>query len=103
MNYVKTELKGTELRLEYLREDLAFNTTSFVLEYIEKMLHTTNAEKLVLNLINVNQIDSSAVGMFIALKYEMLKNKKKFKLAGLNENVRRTLSMLDVDNYLGAA
>lgn len=103
MDYVKTEINGKELRLEYLREDLVFNTASFMLEYIEKMLHSTNADKLVLNLINVNQIDSSAVGMFIALKYEMNKRKKKFKLAGLSENVRRTLYMLDIDNFLGAA
>ena len=103
MDYVKTEIKGKELRLEYLKEELVFNTASFMLEYIEKMLHSTNAEKLVLNLINVNQIDSSAVGMFIALKYDLNKRKKKFKLAGLSENVRRTLSMLDIENFLGAA
>jgi anti-anti-sigma factor len=103
MDYVKTEIKGKVLRLEYLREDLVFNTASFMLEYIEKMLNSTNADKLVLDLINVNQIDSSAVGMFIALKYEMNKRKKKFKLAGLSDNVRRTLYMLDIDNFLGAA
>jgi anti-anti-sigma factor len=100
MDYIKIETSGDELRLEFIKDDLVFNTTSFILEYIEKMLHASPAGRVVLDLTNVTHIDSSAVGMFISIKNIMLKSKKSMMLVGLNDNVTRILHFLDIANFL---
>jgi anti-anti-sigma factor len=103
MDYIKSELNGSVLRLHYLKDTLVFNTTSHILKYIEKIISTTSAETIILDLSVVDHIDSSAVGMFISVKYELSKLHRSFVLVGLTDNVRRILQILDITNYLGAA
>ncbi|MBN2160971.1 MAG: STAS domain-containing protein [Spirochaetes bacterium] len=100
MDYIRCETSGSELRLEFIKDDLVFNTTSFILEYIEKMINTSSAGRVILDLANVTHIDSSAVGMFISIKNAMLKNGKCLMLVGLDDNVRRILHFLDIANFL---
>jgi anti-anti-sigma factor len=103
LDYIRSELKNNVLRLEYLKEDLVFNTTSHILKYIEKLIHTTKAEKIILDISAVDHIDSSAVGMFISVKHEMNKLHRSFMLTGVNDNVRRVLQILDITGFLDAA
>ena len=103
MNYINSELTGTVFRLVYLKNTLAFNTTSYILKYIEKMIFSTKADTIILNISAVDHIDSSAVGMFITIKHAMNKINKTFILEGLTDNVRRVLQILDINNYLTAA
>lgn len=100
MDYITSETSGDELRLEFVKDDLVFNTTSFILEYIEKIINATPAVRVVLDLTNVTHIDSSAVGMFISIKNIMLKRGQSLMLVGLNDNVTRILHFLDIANFL---
>ncbi len=88
------------MHLQFLTEELVFNTTSFILEFIEKMVHSTRAERIVLDLSMVYKIDSSAAGMFISLKNDMKKSDKRLILRGLTDSVRRILHFLDVTDFL---
>jgi anti-anti-sigma factor len=103
MDYIKSQFDGKTLRLEYLQDVLGFTTTSYILNHIQKLISTTNAGAVVLDIGNVQHIDSSAVGMFISVKHEMMKHNRSFLLQGLTENVRRILHILDVDQFLNAA
>jgi anti-anti-sigma factor len=100
MDYIKPLISGNQLRLEFLKSELVFNTTSFLLEFIEKLVHSSNASEVILDLGSVNHIDSSAVGMFISLKNELRKSGKKMALAGLTDNVLRILTFLDITGFL---
>src|SRR5208337_3083008 len=102
MDYIKSELNGSILRLHYLKNTLVFNTTSHILKYIEKMISTTVGETIIIDLSAVDHIDSSAVGMLISIKYELSKLNRAFVLEGLTDNVRRILQILDITNYLCA-
>ena len=88
------------MHLRFLTGELVFTTTSFILEFIEKMLQSSRAERIVLDLSSVIQIDSSAAGMFIALKNNMKKSNKTLIIKGLTEGVRRILYYLDVVDFL---
>jgi len=100
MDYVKHEISGTELRLRFLTDELVFNTTSFILEFIEKTLQSSKADRIILDLDSVIQIDSSAAGMFISLKNSMKKSGKTLVFRGLSDGVRRILRYLEVDRFL---
>ncbi|HOT46834.1 MAG TPA: STAS domain-containing protein [Spirochaetota bacterium] len=100
MDYIKPEISGNEMRLRFLTGELVFTTTSFILEFIEKMLQSTRADRIVLDLSSVVQIDSSAAGMFIALKNKMKKSNKTLVIKGLSDGVRRILHYLDVEDFL---
>jgi anti-anti-sigma factor len=100
MDYIQPEISDKELRLHFLKEELVFNTSSFILEFIEKIIHSTKAERIVLDMECVKNIDSSAVGMFISIKTGLRKNGKKMAIEGLNENVLRILKYLDITNFL---
>jgi anti-anti-sigma factor len=102
MEYIKSELNGSIIRLHYLKNTLLFNTTSHILNYIEKMISTTAGETIIIDLSVVDHIDSSAVGMLISIKYELSKLNRAFVLEGLTDNVRRILQILDITNYLCA-
>jgi anti-anti-sigma factor len=100
MDYIKLDSNGDDLRLIFLKSDLVFNTTSFILEFVEKTILSSNAERIILDISNVNHIDSSAVGMFISLKNGMQKSGKEILLAGVRENVLRILNFLDITDFL---
>ncbi len=100
MDYVKHEINGTELRLRFLTDELVFNTTSFILEFIEKTLQASKADRIILDLDGVMQIDSSAAGMFISLKNSMRKSGKTLVFQGLSDGVLRILRYLEVDRFL---
>jgi anti-anti-sigma factor len=100
MDYIKLEPSNNELRVIFLKSELVFNTTSFILEYIQKAIQISNAERVILDISNVNHNDSTAVGMFISLKNEMQKAGKTLLLAGSTENVLRIFHLLDIDEFL---
>jgi anti-anti-sigma factor len=100
MDYIKPEISGNELHLHFLTGELVFTTTSFILEFIEKMSQSSMADRIVLDLSRVTQIDSSAAGMFISLKNDMKKSGKRLVLKGLTDSVRRILHFLDVTDFL---
>ncbi len=100
MDYIKPEITGNELRLQFLTDELVFANTSFILEFIEKTVHAAGANRIILDLGNVKYIDSSAAGMFISLKNDMRKSGKRLILEGLTVSVRRILHFLDVTGYL---
>ncbi len=100
MDYIKPEISGDELHLQFLTEELLFNSTSFILEFIEKIVQSTRAERITLDLSRVTKIDSSAAGMFISLKNDMKKSGKRLILASLTDSVRRILHFLDVTDFL---
>ncbi|OHD69609.1 MAG: hypothetical protein A2W19_00970 [Spirochaetes bacterium RBG_16_49_21] len=103
MDYIRSEFDGKILFLEYLQESLGFNTTSYILNYIEKLISSTKAGTVILDISNVQHIDSSAVGMFISVKHGMKKQNRSFLIQGLTDTVQRTLQILDVNNYLNVA
>lgn len=103
LDYIRHDFKNNELLLEYLQEDLVFNNTSFILDSIEKMIHTTTAERIILNISQVNRIDSSAVGMFISLKNDISKLDKTFILTGASDGVQRVLQFLGISDFISAA
>jgi anti-anti-sigma factor len=100
MDYIKPEISDKELRLLFLKNELVFNTSSFILEFIEKMIQSSKAERIVLNLESVEHIDSSAVGMFISIKNKLQKSGRTMAMEGLSENVLRILTFLDITNFL---
>ncbi len=100
MDYIKPEISGNEMHLRFLTGELVFMTTSFILEFIEKTLQSSRADRIVLDLSSVIQIDSSAAGMLIALKNNMKKSNKKLVIKGLSDGVRRILHYLDVVDFL---
>ncbi|OHD64323.1 MAG: hypothetical protein A2176_01670 [Spirochaetes bacterium RBG_13_51_14] len=100
MDYIQPDISGKELRLQFLKSELVFNTTSFILEFIEKMIQSSKAERIILDLGSVNHIDSSAVGMFISLKNEMRKSGRALIFKGVSESVLRIFHFLDIVNYL---
>jgi anti-anti-sigma factor len=100
MDYIKPEISDKELRLLFLKNELVFNTSPFILEFIEKIIQTSKAEKIVLNLESVEHIDSSAVGIFISIKNKLKKSGRIMIMEGLSENVRRILIFLDIANFL---
>jgi len=100
MDYIKPEISDNELRLLFLKSELVFNTSSFILEFIEKMIQSSKAERVVFNLEEVEHIDSSAVGMFISVKNKLQKSGRTMVMEGLSENVLRILSFLDITNFL---
>ncbi|MBN2080013.1 MAG: sodium-independent anion transporter [Spirochaetes bacterium] len=103
MDYINTNNDGNELRLEFLKDDLVFSNTSFILEYVEKLVSGSVAECIVLDLGAVTHIDSSAVGMLITLKQGIHKMGKRMRLAGLSESVRRIFRFLDISDFINAA
>lgn len=100
MDYIKLETSENDLRLIFLKSELVFNTTSFILEFVEKTISSSNTARVILDLSNVNHIDSSAVGMFISLKNGMKKSGQELYLAGVKENVLRILNFLDIADFL---
>ena len=100
MDYIRLETSNNELRVIFLKGELVFNTTSFILEYIQKAIQISKAERVILDISNVNHIDSTAVGMFISLKNEMQKAGKTLLLTGSTENVLRIFHLLDIDEFL---
>lgn len=88
------------MHLQFLTGELMFTTTSFILEFIEKFLQSNRVDRIILDLEQVNQIDSSAAGMFIALKDSLKKSGRKLVIRGLTEGVRRILNYLDVAEFL---
>jgi len=105
MDYIRLETSNNELRVIFLKGELVFNTTSFILEYIQKVINASNVDRVVLDISNVNHIDSTAVGMFITLKNDMQKAGKTLLLTGSTESVLRIFHLLDIDDFLdvGAA
>lgn len=100
MDYIRPEISDTELRLHFLKNELVFNTSSFILEFIEKIIQSSKAQKVVLDLEGVEHIDSSAVGMFISIKNRLMKDGRTMVIEGLSDNVRRVLTFLDIANFL---
>jgi anti-anti-sigma factor len=100
MDYIQPDISDKELRLQFLKRELVFNTSSFILEFIEKLIQSSKAEKVVLDLSAVNHIDSSAVGMFILVKNRLQKNGKTMSMVGLSENVLRILTFLEIAEFL---
>lgn len=100
MDYIRLETSNNELRVLFLKGELVFNTTSFILEYIQKAIQISKDERVILDISNVNHIDSTAVGMFISLKNEMQKAGKTLLLTGSTENVLRIFHLLDIDEFL---
>lgn len=100
MDYIRLETSNNELRVIFLKGELVFNTTSFILEYIQKAIQISKADRVILDISNVNHIDSTAVGMFISLKNEMQKAGKTLLLTGSTENVLRIFHLLDIDEFL---
>jgi anti-anti-sigma factor len=100
MDYIRLEPSNNELRVIFLKGELVFNTTSFILEYIQKAIQISKADRVILDISNVNHIDSTAVGMFISLKNEMQKAGKTLLLTGSTENVLRIFHLLDIDEFL---
>ena|SRR4030042_1024760 len=100
MDYIRLETSSNELRVIFLKGELVFNTTSFILEYIQKAIQISKAERVTLDISSVNHIDSTAVGMFISLKNEMQKAGKTLLLTGSTENVLRIFHLLDIDGFL---
>jgi anti-anti-sigma factor len=100
MDYIQPEISDRELRLQFLKRELVFNTSSFLLEFIEKLIQSSKAENVVLDLTAVDHIDSSAVGMFILVKNSLQKSGKTMSMMGLSENVRRILTFLDIAEFL---
>jgi anti-anti-sigma factor len=100
MDYIRLETSNNELRVIFLKGELVFNTTSFILEYIQKAIQISKADRVILDISNVNHIDSTAVGMFISLKNEMQKAGKTLLLTGSTENVLRIFHLLDIDDFL---
>ena len=100
MDYIRVDASNNELRVIFLKGELVFHTTSFILEYIQKAIQISKAERVILDISNVNHIDSTAVGMFISLKNEMQKAGKTLLLTGSTENVLRIFHLLDIDEFL---
>lgn len=100
MDYIQPEISDKELRLHFLKRDLVFNTSSFILEFIEKIIQSSKAELVVLDLGSVDHIDSSAVGMFILIKNKLQKSGRTMAMEGLSENVLRILTFLDITDFL---
>ncbi|MBN1495957.1 MAG: STAS domain-containing protein [Spirochaetes bacterium] len=100
MDYIKLEKSGDDLRLIFLKTELVFSSTSFILEFLEKTIYSAGGGKVVLDLSNVNHIDSSAVGMFISLKNGMQKAGRDLYIDGVCENVLRILNFLDITGFL---
>jgi anti-anti-sigma factor len=100
MDYIQTEISDRELRLQFLKRELVFNTSSFLLEFIEKLIQSSKAENVVFDLTAVDHIDSSAVGMFILVKNRLQKSGKRMSMMGLSENVRRILTFLEIAEFL---
>jgi anti-anti-sigma factor len=100
MDYIRLETSYNVLRGIFLKGELVFNTTSFILEYIQKAIQISKADRVILDISNVNHIDSTAVGMFISLKNEMQKAGKTLLLTGSTENVLRIFHLLDIDEFL---
>ena len=100
MDYIQPEISDRELRLRFLKRDLVFNTSSFILEFIEKLILSSRADKVVFDLSAVDHIDSAAVGMFILVKNKLQKNGKKMSMVGLSENVLRILTFLEIAKFL---
>jgi Anti-anti-sigma regulatory factor (antagonist of anti-sigma factor) len=100
MDYIRLETSENQLRLIFLEGELVFNTTSFILEYIQKAIRSSKADRVILDISSLNHIDSTAVGMFISLKNEMQKAGKTLHLIGLTENVLRIFRLLDIVNFL---
>jgi anti-anti-sigma factor len=100
MDYIRFETSENQLRLIFLKGELVFNTTSFILEFIQKVIHSSKADRVILDISNVNHIDSTAVGMFISLKNEMQKSGKTLHLIGLTENVLKIFRLLDIADFL---
>mgnify|MGYP001767057490 CR=1 FL=1 len=100
MDYIQPEISDGELRLHFLKKDLVFNTSSFILEFIEKIIQSSKAEMVVLDLGCVEHIDSSAVGMFISIKNKLKKSGRTMSMVGLTENVLRVLRFLDIADFL---
>lgn len=103
MDFINTNDEGNELRLQFLKDDLVFSNTSFILEYIEKLVSGSGADRIVLDLGAVTHIDSSAVGMLITLKQGIGKMGKSMRLAGLTDNVRRIFKFLEISDFINAA
>jgi anti-anti-sigma factor len=100
MDYLQPEISESELRLNFLKRDLVFNTSSFILEFVEKLIQSTRADRVVFDLSLVDHIDSSAVGMFISIKNKLLKSGRTMDMVGLSENVLRVLTFLDITDFL---
>jgi anti-anti-sigma factor len=100
MDYIRLDTSNNQLRVIFLKGELVFNTTSFILEYIQKAIHISKAVRIILDISNVNHIDSTAVGMFISLKNEMQKEGKTLLLTGPTENVLKIFRLLDIVEFL---
>lgn len=100
MDYVKLEHDGDDLRMVMLKNELVFNSTSFILGFLEKTIHASGARRVIIDLSNVSHIDSSAVGMFISLKTGMQKTGKELYIDGVCENVLRIMTFLDITGFL---
>jgi anti-anti-sigma factor len=100
MDYIQPDISDKELRLHFLKRDLVFNTSSFILEFVEKLIQSSKAERVVFDLGIVDHIDSSAVGMFISIKNKLQKTGRTMAMEGLSENVLRVLTFLDITDFL---
>lgn len=102
-DYIKCLLNEGALRIVFIKEDMVFNVSSAILDHIMRIIQNETMTDLILDISNVNHIDSSAVGLFITLKHEMKKRGLGFRLEGVNENVQRIFRLLDVMKYIEAA
>lgn len=67
---------------------------------INNILDSKNLEVIILDLVNVEQINSSGLGMLVASNSNILKNKKKLVLINLSAKVQELVKMTHLDKVL---
>jgi len=71
-----------------------------IIERIDREQEKKSVKKLILDLKNIEFIDSSGLGSFIALEVIMLKRKGKLVLRNVDNNVLELLKIAGLDRFL---
>lgn len=73
--------------------------TSKILSSIEDTLKSLNYPDLIIDLSNINIMDSSGVGSLIAIKNILKKNEKEMIITGVNETIAKVFYMTKMNTF----
>ncbi len=98
MDTLKATLNGTTLLVHFAGE-LTLRSSSTLREKLQNYMDAHTVEHLVIDLSQVEFIDSSGIGMLVALKTRLTSNHKSLFLLSPSPQVQSTIALVHLGSF----
>ena len=94
--YFHADIVSNKLHIRFKGKEILFNDSSIVHMEMLKIIEKADADEIILDIENVESIDSSAIGLFLSLNSSIKKRNKRFRLENIKESVKSCFDLLNV-------